>query len=222
MPYLSEKFFQAKNLRSKGYSLKEISEKLKISKSTASIWLSDFQLPPLALARLEKRKLMGRVKSSETKKRKRVEQEKLLTREASSFIDSVRITKDHLRIFCAFLYWCEGTKNSSRLTFTNSDPALVKTFLTFLRSCFNIEEKRLRVVLHLHEYHFHKKQISFWSKVTKIPVSQFTKPYDKPHTGKRIKDNYQGCASVRYCDSLLVKKISILAQELLKRYGAVG
>jgi len=105
MPRLAEKFFQAKNLRSKGYSLKEISEKLEISKSTASVWLSDFKLSPPALARLEKRKLMGRVRSSETKKRKRIAKEKLLIKEASNFVDSVRITKDHLKIFCALLYW---------------------------------------------------------------------------------------------------------------------
>lgn len=223
MPYLSEKYSQAKKLRSTGYSLKEISKKLEISKSTASLWLSDFKLSPSALIRLENRKLIGRVRSSETKKRKREERESLIREEVVSFVDSIKITESHFKMFCALIYWCEGTKNvNSGLTFVNSDPELIKSFLFFLRSSFDIDEKRLRVGLHLHGYHSHKKQIAFWSKVTEIPTSQFIRPYDKPNTGKRKKDNYPGCASIRYYDSQLAKKISFLAQELLKKYGGVG
>lgn len=223
MPYLLEKYSQAKKLRSKGYSLNEISKKLEISKSTASLWLSDFKLSPSALTRLEKRKLIGRVRSSATKKKKREEREMLIRKEVVSFVDSIEVTKSHLEMFCALLYWCEGTKNvNSGLAFANSDPKLAKSFLFFLRSSFNIDERRLRVGLHLHGYHSHKKQILFWSKVTSIPTSQFIKPYDKPNTGKRKRENYQGCASIRYYDSQLAKKVSFLAQELLKKYGGVG
>lgn len=223
MPRLIKKFFQAKKLRARGYSLKEISEKLNISKSTASVWFRNFKLSPGALKRLEKRRLLGSVRASETKRKKREAVDKLLADEASLLIKSTDITKKHLQLFCALLFWCEGTKDThAGVWFVNSDPLLIKAFLAILRLSFNIQEKRLRACIHLHDYHSPKKQTLFWSKITGIPKSQFIKPYQKPHTAKRIKENYQGCISIRYYDSLLARRISALAQKLLKRYGDVG
>ncbi len=222
MPRLIGKFFRAKKLRSKGYSLKEISEELNISKSTASLWFRDFKLSPLALNRLEKRRYLGRVRASETKRKKRERFEKLLREKALKLITSTDITKNHLRLFCALLFWCEGTKDTrGGIYFSNSDPSLVGTFLKLLRSSFNIQEEKLRVSLHLHEYHSPQKQILFWSKITGIPTSQFIKPYQKPHTGKRVKKDYPGCVSIRYFDSLLARELSALAQEMLDKYGGV-
>lgn len=222
MPRL-KKFFQAKKLRNKGYSLKEISEKLNIAKSTVSTWLRDFKLPPQALKRLEKRRYLGRVKASETKRKKREEFEEYLMRKNSELINSTLLTKNHLKLFCALLFWCEGGKDTrGGIRFINSDPGLIKLFLTLLRIAFDINEKKLRACIHLHEYHSPRKQTLFWSKVTGIPLSQFIKPYRKPHTGKRVREDYPGCISIRYYDSSLAKELSILAREILKKYGGVG
>ena len=133
------------------------------------------------------------------------------------------IKREHLKVFCALLFWCEGTKDiHSGIHFVNSDPLLIKTFLSLLRSSFNIREEKLRVCLHLHEYHSPKKQILFWSRVTGIPSSQLIKPYRKPHTAKRIRKDYPGCASVSYYDSSLAKELFILAKSILNKYGGVG
>ena len=222
MPRLIKKYFKAKELRERGYSLKEISEKLNISKSTASVWLRDVKLSKNALKRLDARNLLGRVRSSNTKKEKRKKLDDELKKESLKLLDSVKINNDHLRLFCALLFECEGTKDlRGGIYFSNSDPELIRTFLTLLRLGFNIEERKLRILLHLHDYHSQQKQISFWSKVTGIPKSQFSKPYRKPHTRKRIKDNYQGCISVRYYDSVLARKLSAMAKGILNKYGRV-
>ncbi|NQU83696.1 MAG: hypothetical protein HQ536_03210, partial [Parcubacteria group bacterium] len=62
---------KAIKLRKKGYSLKEISEKLKIAKGTASIWLNDVKLSQKAQERLQKREILGQYKSHLIRRKKR-------------------------------------------------------------------------------------------------------------------------------------------------------
>lgn len=223
MPRLKEKFFTAKKLREKGYSLKEISEKLNIAKGTSSVWLRDIELSKEALKRLEKRKLLGRVKSSETKRRRREERYKLLNLKSEKVLSFTKINKNHLKLLCAVLYWCEGSKDPQKngIHFINSDPQMIKTFLNLFRSAFDLREDKFRACVHLHSYHSPIKQLRFWSNLTKIPLKQFYKPYRKPNTRKRIKENYQGCISIRYHDSNLGCQLKSLYEIFAKKYGGV-
>lgn len=221
---LKEKHAKAIELRKAGFSLNEIVEKLIISKSTASSWLKNIKLSNQAKDRLIKRGILGREKSKLIQRRKRENFEKIISEKSKRLVKYNLFSKDHQKIVCALLYWCEGAKSSRKgIQFTNSDPRLIKTFLFLLRSAFfSLEEKKLRVTLHLHEYHSVQKQISFWSKVTNISKSQFIKPYQKPHTAKRIKKDYPGCANVYYYDTKFAKEILCIAKEFLNIYGRVG
>jgi len=220
MPRLIKKYFKAKEFRKRGYSLKEISTRLGVSKSTVSTWMRDIEISEQGMKRIDRRKQIGRIKSSRTKRIKREKKVAQLRKEARAFLRDIPMGKKYLRLLCALLFCCEGTKDTrGGIAFINSDPYLVKTFVALLRKCFDIDEKRFRVTLHLHEYHSVKKQILFWSEFTEIPPSQFIKPYQKPHTGKRLRENYPGCASIRYYDSKLAQKLLILAQEFLQKYN---
>ena len=75
--------------------------------------------------------------------------------------------------------------------------------------------KRIVARLHLHEYHDPKKQHLFWSKALGIPLDRFQKFYLKPHTGKVVRENYPGCVSIRYYDSIVARKILYLSQAFL-------
>lgn len=120
------------------------------------------------------------------------------------------------------MYWCEGGKNEKfGIHFTNSDPYLVKTFLYFLRRGYKLKENKLKVCIHLHEYHDVKKQLAFWSQTTKIPKGQFVKPYIKPHTGKVVRENYQGCISIRYYSTDLARKILMLGKACIHVFGGM-
>jgi len=219
MPRLIGKYFKAKELRKKGYSLKEISVKLQISKSTASVWLRDVNISKEGMKRVESREEIRRLKSRQTKRLTRERKVMRLREDARDFLKDVKLDKKTTRLLCALIFCCEGCKDTrGGITFINSDPSLVKTFLALLRNSFDIDEKRFRALIHLHDYHSAKKQLLFWSKVTEIPLDQFSKPYRKPHTGKRIRDGYPGCASIRYYDSIVGKKLAILAQEFFNKY----
>lgn len=123
------------------------------------------------------------------------------------------------RLTAALLFWCEGSKRYlNDLRFTNSDPNLICMFLFALRKGFAVDEKRFRILPHLHEYHVEKAQQEFWSNITKIPLDQFTKTYWKPHTAARKRDGYQGCISLRYNDATIAKTLDILYHTFATKY----
>lgn len=199
---------KAFSLRKKGHSLKEIAEKLNIAKSTASLWLTDVNLNEEAKERLRKRGVIGQYKAILIKKKKRQELLNQFIAEAKEGINKIPRSKELYRLLCALLYWCEGNKNDlTGVRFTNSDPKMVKSFLYFLRKGFDIDESKLRALIHLHEYHDEDEQINFWSEVSSIPKDKFNRSYRKPNTGKRIKKNYPGCIAISYYNAQLAKKL---------------
>ena len=68
---------EAFNLRKKGYSLGEISDKLHIAKSTSSLWLRNVSLEAKAIKRLNSRKKLGQRKTALIWKNKKSEEQKI-------------------------------------------------------------------------------------------------------------------------------------------------
>lgn len=202
-------------LREKGFSFKEISDKLGISKSTASLWLRDVELSGDATERIHKLGVDGRNKGNRSVKKRVASEDRAILLDVKNSISQCKLLKNDLKAVCALLYWCEGGKTEkATLSFINSDPKLVKYFLDTFRKAFNVDESRFRVLIHLHNYHDIDQQIAFWSEITKIPKTQFTKPYNKPNTGKRIKKDYQGCISVRYYGRKIRQEMLFLIKEI--------
>lgn len=72
-------------------------------------------------------------------------------------------------------------------------------FCRWLRHFFDVDEQRLRVALYLHEGLDLEAAISYWSGITRVPPSQFTKPYRAaPDAGISHSKYVHGCAAVRY------------------------
>lgn len=207
-------------LRRQGLSIPGIARRLGVSKSTVSLWVRHVAVPEhLAIILQEK----GR-KAHELGRAARLSHiQKATEDDAKSSVKDLGTlprTKSFARIIAALLYWCEGGKKhlASGIRFTNSDPELIETFLTAMRSGFNLDPQRLRVMVHVHEYHNPVTQIAFWSSVTGIPVQQFYRPYRKSNTGKRTRLNYQGCVTVHYPDARLARHLDILYHSFAKTY----
>ena len=97
------------------------------------------------------------------------------------------------------LYAGEGAKRDGDMKFTNSNGEIVAFFCRWLRHFFDIDQGRLRVALDLHEGLDLAAAITFWSGITGVPPSQFTKPYRAaPDVGIRHSKHVHGCATVRY------------------------
>ena len=207
---------RAISLRKKGFSFREISEILYISKSTASLWLRNIKLSASARQRISKLGVNGRNKGIETNRAKReTENDTIRNKVVKYFSNSIQ-SKIEPKIACALLYWGEGTKydGNKSVSFMNADPEMIKYFLCVFRVAFELEEKKFRALIHLHEYHDIKKQIRFWSNITKIRINQFNKSYLKKNTGKNKKIGYPGCISIRYSDIKIYKELMFIIEKL--------
>jgi transcriptional regulator with XRE-family HTH domain len=209
------------SLRKRGYSLNEIHKKFGVSKSTLSSWTGDVILSSGAKLRLLKKIKLGQLVSAENKKRKTKEFSQLCLENSIYDVSNLSLDQNLAKIICSLIYYCEGAKNARYgVCFMNSDSELVKTFLELFRMSFNINENKFRICLHLHKYHNPQKQIKFWSKETHIPIGQFIKPYLKQNTAKRSKKGYNGCASIRYHDTVVARQLNSTAKAFFMKLGA--
>lgn len=75
------------------------------------------------------------------------------------------------------LYWGEGTRrNKVSVRLGNSDPALLKTFLTFLDKVYGIQKKKLRFSIVIFHDVTPQTALNFWSKQLGVHKKQFQRP----------------------------------------------
>lgn len=198
---------QAFLLRKKGYSFSEISKFLHISKSTASLWVRHMPLTIESKKRLIFLKDEGRKKGLEKLQRKRAMLAENISQHSLQLVQKLPFNSDFAKYSCALLYWGEGGKSDTSVKFINSDSNMIRTFLILFRKAFEVDEKKFRIQLHLHEYHNVSKLIRYWCEITGIPEEKCTKPYIKPHTGKIVRVGYMGCVRISYYDKRILDEL---------------
>ena len=211
MSYSIEKKNEVLNLRAKGLSIKELAQGMGMSKATISAWVKGMVLDEHAQQRLRQRRILGHYRTIETKRKKRDLLLKSYDESAHKTLAHINTTKDLKKLFCSIFFWTEGGKHTdTHVYFMNSDPVMVETFLNLFRSAFEIDLRKMRALIHIHEYHDEAEIKEFWVSKTGIPLSQFTKSYLKPHTRIRIREGYKGCINVRYYDSRIALELRSL------------
>lgn len=196
-------------MRKRGKSIGEIAQVLHVSKSSVSLWVRDVVLSEKVKKILEEKLTSGQKKAREVHlKNTKAKEAVARTFAVNNLPKSSLLSKNSKLLSLAIFYWCEGNKSPNDLVlFTNSDPNVINTFLKLLRDVFEVDEKKFRVCIHLHEYHDVQAELQFWSKITTIALPQFFKPYRKPHSGKRFHEGYHGCAQIRYYDVGVARKL---------------
>lgn len=117
--------------------------------------------------------------------------------------------EEKLRLAGVMLYWAEGCKGWGTVKFVNSDPDMVKLFLSFLRKICGIWEDRLKLLVHMYPDHDKDALIDFWSGVTQVPRENFYKSFI--HIGKKgtyKKKSLHGTLVVNYSDKKLLDTIN--------------
>lgn len=173
-------------LRIKGHSYNEIRDKLGIPKSTLRTWFADLVLSNDARARLNSRikagglALIRRNKMQTHHARQRAEQIKQKAEREIPAID-----KSMLQVIGAVLYWAEGYKRvkirdgraltSHVISFVNSDPDMVRTFVRFAKEILDVPAERMCVFMRLYDHINEKDARKYWREVTGLPESAFRK-----------------------------------------------
>ena len=118
------------------------------------------------------------------------------------------------------LYWAEGDKrsrNAARLS--NSDPEVLRFFLSYLRAYFDVPDDMLRVSCHLFADHLARQQAieDFWLETCGLPRSclckSFVNVYSKYSQKKRRNKLPYGTTRLTVYSTYIVQSIFGAIQE---------
>ncbi|MBI2676653.1 MAG: hypothetical protein HYX21_01690 [Candidatus Yanofskybacteria bacterium] len=93
-----------------------------------------------------------------------------------------------LEIVGLLLWVTEGDR--TQLSLANGNPTIILRYLDFLRKICGLKEEKIKAVVHCHDTLPYKKCLGYWSEITNIPKTRFTKPYIKPDKGGHRKYPY--------------------------------
>ncbi len=185
--------------KEKQMSYSQIKRKLKVSKGTLSVWLRKYPLSEERIRELQKSEA-SRERFRNTMRGKREKRLKEIHDNQKRLI--LPIKKESLFFLGLGLYWGEGGKtHCSELSISNSDPSVIKFFIDWIIKCLKYPKEKMKVHLHLYNNMDVNKEMKYWSEVLNIPFSQFTKPYLKDTSSKRI--NHKGSFGHGTCNVLI-------------------
>lgn len=173
---------EAIGLRLKGLTYSDIRKRLHVAKSTLSDWLSKYPLTieqvELLEKNIKKHKELSIEKVRITKRKKR---EKRLVNTYKKAVKAwIPLDYKSINIAGIFLYWGEGNKRmNGPLALNNTDPKVIKFYLYWLRNVLRVSKEKIKIYLHLYSDMNIQKEMEFWSRELKLPLSHFSKPYIK-------------------------------------------
>lgn len=184
---------RAIKLRKEGNSYRNIARKLKVSASSINNWCKNIKLT------LEEKNLLNKKtrdpyyegRGIYLTKLKRQTEQKIKKLNNQGIKEIGKLNNREMFIAGAALYWAEGFKKDSQVGLASLDPAMIKFFIKWLKTCFGYANKdlSLRVTVNIS----HKNRINeiqdFWSNELSIPSNQFQKPYFQDVKWKKIYDN---------------------------------
>lgn len=197
---------KAIDLRKRGLVYSEILAQIPVAKSTLSEWLKDVGLAKAQKQRITAKRIAGQQKGARARREQRIELQKKIY--AQSALEIGKLTEREKWLIGSVLYWGEGAKEKewrpgNPAQFMNSDPTMIKFFISWLTSYCATGRNDICFALHIHENC--KNRIEevkkYWSKQTGFPVSNFNEIYYKKHIiktkRKNIGDLYYGCLKVK-------------------------
>lgn len=188
---------RARHLRSaEGRSVKEIAKLVGVSQSSVSVWVRDIDLADAQRQALVERArlLRNRSRSAHFRARRLAFQEE--GRALARLCDPRHATG-------CMLYWAEGSKSRNAVQFVNSDPAMVRYFVQFLRTQFAVPDEAFRLDCNLFADHVERQREieQFWLDTLGLPQSCLRKStvnvYSK-HSQKKRR-NKLPYGTVRVC-----------------------
>lgn len=174
---------QAIILRKQGLSLREIQQKLHVSKSTLSLWLRDTPLAPEQMLTLLKKRENSWVAAGAKRHQMRLEEEENEFQKAKNEVGM--LSDRDLFLIAISLYWGEGDKQrlrpSKNATISNSDPAIILIFYIWIKKF--MPSVKISCTLYIHE-HYRLEEgyiLDYWKSYFSDPTIQWNKIVFKKH-----------------------------------------
>lgn len=206
---------RARSLRAQAWTLAEIAAELCVSKSSASLWTRDVEFVPRPVNR-------GHAAGRKPHPQHLAKLSELDQCRCDGLARVGELSDRDLLVAGIALYAGEGAKTGQSVLFANTDPRMIVLFLAWLRRFFDVDERRLRVRLYLHDGLDLEAAFAFWSGVTGIPESQFGRPYRAvADPSRRAAKHAFGCPAVRYSSTSMLRAILGLTDALLSSPFAI-
>ncbi|MCX6739347.1 MAG: helix-turn-helix domain-containing protein [Candidatus Parcubacteria bacterium] len=219
-----DKKLTALTMRREGESIKDIAEKLNVSKGSVSVWCQDIELTKKQKSHLKERMIKaghrGRLLGAEMNKKKKADAIAFYRKSGKN--DIVALSDKELFVSGLSLYWAEGVKApQSRLAFVNSDPRLIKLMFRWFQVCMNVQQKEFAPRIFINEIHKkrEKKLVEYWSHLLQLPKEQFGNVVFLKMKQKKVYENYDSYFGIL---SLGVVKSTNLKYRILGLIEALG
>jgi hypothetical protein len=212
-------------LRRQGKSYKEILEHISVSKSSLSLWLKEVVLTYSQVKKLQEKRIKYANIGAQKRKTDRITKTKEIMNRSSSEIGP--ISSRELFLLGVVMYWSEGakqkTKNvSQRVTFTNSDPRMVKIFLLWLDRICHISTDDQRFELYIHENGDIEGALKFWKRELNTKILPIRLKKHKVKVGRNVSSDYKGLIRVTVVKSTdLNRRISGWIKGITDNWGVV-
>lgn len=178
----------ALNLRKQGWSMNEIKDKLRVSKSSISLWVRNIKLTDD-----QKRALSQKGLTKESIERRRATRLSRENARRQIIVDAAReeidtLSELELKLIGVALYWAEGGKtNRGSVQLSNGDPRIIRLMMKFFKKICKVPKEKFRAHIHIHPHLNIKKAENYWSSISGIPLNQFYKTYSKPNKASQNK-----------------------------------
>lgn len=189
-----EKRLQARELRTRGWSIKSIASQLEVSPSSSSIWCRDLQLTELQRAILTAHTIQGsyagRIKGALTNRRKK--EERIAFYKEAGRREIMDISSRELLLIGVALYWAEGSRKS-KFAFTNSEPDMILLMAYWLERVLGVKKDEFMPRIFINAIHESRigKVIEFWSRLLGVPATQFGNPVLLKGRPRKVYDNHE-------------------------------
>ncbi len=224
---------KAIRLRKKGYSYSEILRHVHVARSTLSLWLRSIGMSNRQKQRLTEKKLASIKRGWKKWKNTRINITEEIIKLAQKDVEKIKNTNEKFWLMGTMLYWAEGAKSkeyrpSQNISFSNSDPLMIKIFLLWLKKILVIPDNLIKFDIYIHETHKNKNGQTrrYWARVTGYSEAKFDKIYYKKNKintkRKNVGEDYHGLIRVQVRRSTnLNRKISGWIKGICKKWGVV-
>lgn len=207
-------------LRKEGKSYSEIKEKVKVSKSSLSLWLRRYPLTAKQLKRIEGKKAKTIERYIETMRLKR--EKKLKGYYEYQFNKWIPLSNREIYIAGLFLYSGEGDKTKrNTIALSNTDPSVIRFTILWIVKLLKIPTNKIKIQLQLYSDMDPVVEILFWKKRLKSKDLIFLNPYIKKT--KRIdidqKGFGHGTCTVFVHNTVLKENIMMALKAIYDKYS---
>jgi len=188
---------KARRLRRDGCSIRQIVKKLGISQGSASMWTRD-----ILLTKDQKEKIYEKTSRQNIKKAGKKWSKICSEKRKEYFLEGSKIAKrkEWLHTVGCMLYWGEGGKTGNKVVLGNSDPRIIKLFLSFLEFYFGIKKENIAISIQCYLGNgISKEEIEqYWVDILNLPKeclrkTSINKPNKSSKGTKKGKLKYGVC-----------------------------